>query len=324
MNPMSWEPVSTLLRDVPFAVCISAVVCAAQVPAGHTIRIWGHGGRNGDFAGKLVEQWNQAFSRMHPGTRFEVALRGDSAAIGGVYTGAADIALMGREIWPIETEGFEQATGGKPLEISVMTGSFDQPHHSTAIAVFVHHDNPLSSLTLAQLDAAFGADHRRGSGNVRKWGELGAAGEWAGHDIRPYAFAIRHDYGQFFEQAVLGGSQKWNCALREFGGNEGQQILDVLAQDRYGIAIASLAFHNPNCKAIAIDGVAPTKETVADRHYPLSRPVSVVISRQSITPIVREYLAFILSREGQHIVAKDGGYLPLPDSVARAERKKLQ
>jgi phosphate transport system substrate-binding protein len=311
---------SGLLRGILLLTAIATGTCAAQ----QTIRIWGHGSKKGDFAGDLVRRWNEAFCRAHPQVRFEVALRGDSAAIGGVYTGAADIALMGREILPIEREGFEQATGSKPLEISVMTGSVDQPHHSTALAIFVHRDNPLSGLTLAQLDAIFGADHRRGPKNIRKWDELGPAGEWAGHDIHPYGFAIRHDYGQYFEQAVMGGSQKWNSALHELDAGQGRPLLDALAKDRNGIAIASLAWHNPNCKAIAIDGVAPTRDTVMSRRYPLARPVSMVVRRSPAASLVREYIGFILSREGQQIVAQDSAYLPLPESVASEERKKIE
>lgn len=307
------------------AICASAV-CTAQTSVAsdaRTIRIWGHGSRKGDFAGNLVRRWNEAYGRMHPQVRFEVALRGDSAAIGGVYTGAADIALMGREIWPIEIEGFEQATGSKPLEISIMTGSVDQANHSTALAIFVHHDNPLTSLTMEQLDAIFGAGHRRGPKNIRKWDELGSTGDWAGREIHPYGFAIRHDYGQFFERAVMGGSQKWNCALHEFSPDQRRQILEALAKDRYGIAMASLADRNPNCKTIAIDGILPTRDAVMSRRYPLSRPVSLVVRRSPMPPLVSEYIAFLLSREGQQIVARDGGYLPLPESIARQERRKL-
>jgi phosphate transport system substrate-binding protein len=305
------------------------------------IRIWGHGSRTGDFAGDLVRRWNQGFQRLNPGVQFEVALRGDSAAIGGVYTGAADLALMGREIWPIEMEGFEQATNTKPLEVSVMTGSLNVPRHSFALVIFVHKDNPLSKMTLAEADAIFGADHRRGSKNIRQWGDLGLAGEWTGRSIHLYGFAIQQDFSQFFQQAVMSGSKKWNCDLREFrdvqhaGGpavEAGQQILDALAKDPAGIAVSSLAYGNPNCKPLALsDGsdefVLPSRDSVMARRYPLARPVNVVVSRPAGVPLdpkIRRYLAFLLSPEGQRIVAEDGGYLPLPETIARQERMKLQ
>ncbi len=303
---------------------------APSAPSG-VIRIWGHGGRHGDFAGGLVRRWNEAFQRTHPEVRFEVALSGDSAAMGGLYTGAADIALMGREIWPTEIEGFDQGAGGKPLEISVMTGSPDRPNHSTALGIFVHKDNPLARLTLAQVDAVFGADHRRSVGNMRTWGDLGLTGEWAGHAIDLYGFGIAQDHAQYFERAVMGGSQKWNCGLREFG-NDGPRILEALANDPWGMALGSLADAHPLVKALALSAgagefIEPTRDNIAQRRYPLARPVSMVIRRPAGTQVgaaLRQYLEFILSREGQRIVAEDGGYLPLPEEMAREERRKLQ
>lgn len=318
-----------------------AAQTAAQPSLSGTIRIWGHGSRTGDFAGALVRRWNQAFQRLNPGVQFEVALRGDSAAIGGVYTGAADLALMGREIWPIELEGFEQATNAKPLEVSVMTGSLDVPRHAFALVIFVHKDNPLSKMTLAEVDAVFGADHRRGPKNIRQWGDLGVTGDWTGRSIHLYGFAIQQDFSQFFQQAVMGGSKKWNCDLREFRDlpragastvDAGQQILDALAKDPAGIAVSSMAYRNPNCKALALaagpdDFVLPSRDTVMARRYPLARPVNVVLSRPpgvALDPKIQRYLAFILSREGQQIVAQDGGYLPLPETIAQRELRKLE
>lgn len=300
------------------------------------MRIWGHGSRGANYAGSLLGMWNSDFTRLHPGARIDVSLSGDSAAIGGLYTGAADVALMGREIWPIELEGFEQAAGHQPLEISVMTGSLDVARHSFALVIYVHKDNPLSRFTLTQVDAIFGADHRRGAANIRTWGDLGLRGEWAAHAIHLYGFAIQQDFSQFFQQAVMGGSKKWNCNLHEFRDrgsvDAGQQILDALAQDRYGIAISSMAYRNQNTRVMALaahgdDYVIPTRETVMARQYALTRPVSMVVNRDPGAPLdsrIKEYLSFVLSREGQRRVAQDGGYLPLPEAIAEQERKKLQ
>jgi hypothetical protein len=83
----------------------------------------------------------------------------------------------------------------------------------------------------------------------------------------------------------MGGSKKWNCDLRELRDlrlpddstvDAGQQILDALAKDRYGMAISSMAYRNPNSRALALSGdggeyVAPTRDTVMARQYPLDR-----------------------------------------------------
>ena len=71
------------------------------------IRTWGHGSRQQDFIGALVRSWQDGFEKHQAGVRFEATLRGDATAIGGLYTGAADIALMERPPLAIELDGYQ-------------------------------------------------------------------------------------------------------------------------------------------------------------------------------------------------------------------------
>ena len=316
-----------------------------------TIRIWGHGIRRPMFVGgfmvrgvldDLVQSWEEGFRKRQPGIRFDTQLLGDASAIGGLYTGAADIAILGRDILPTEVDGYSQVFGYKPFEVPIMTGSLLTPDPAPALAIFVHKENPLAKLTLAQLDAIFGADHRRGSKNFRTWGDLGLEGEWAGKPIHLYGFRIANDASQFFERIVLAGSEKWNGELQEFDeaqrssgdfAHAGQQILDALMKDRYGIAISSVAYKNPLTKplALALQEGGPfyeaTRESVMQRTYPLARGVSVFVNRAPGQPIdakVRELLNYILSREGQDAIVRDGGFLPLTPELLQEERRKIE
>jgi phosphate transport system substrate-binding protein len=302
-----------------------------------TIRIWGHGNRNRDFVSGLVKCWEGGFRKYQPHVKFEIQLRGNASAIGGLYTEAADIAFMGREIWPIEADGYEQGLGYKPFSVEAATGSLADRNHDFALVIFVHRENPLSRMTLAQLDAIFGADHRRGSKNVGTWGELGLTGEWKDKPIDLYGFAIDSDVSQFFEQAVLNGSRKWNCKLQEFanrpGDDAGQEILDALAKDRYGIAFSSLAYSNEQVKPLAIASreggpfYAATPEALIAREYPVTRAPYMFIRRapgQPIDPKIDEFLHYVLSRDGQEAVIRDGGYLPLNADLLLRQREKLQ
>ena len=304
------------------------------------IRIWGHGGRGKDFDGALLKSWEEEFQKYQPNVRFENHLQGNASAIGGLYTGAADLALMAREIWPTEVDGFEQVFGHKPASVAIMTGSVDVPNHDFALAIFVHKDNPLARLTVAQLDSVFGTDHRRGGKNVRTWGELGIGGEWADKPIHPYGYALRRDFSFFFEQTVMAGSKKWNCDLKEFSDERtaagtvdaGQRILDKLAQDRYGIAISSLAYKNPQTKALLLGKTEgayypPSRETVTSHQYPLTRTPFLYFDRKpgkSLDPKIREFISYVLSRQGQARVAEDGLYLPLLPTLAEQAREELQ
>ena len=75
-----------------------------------------------------------------------------------------------------------------------------------------------------------------------------------------------------------------------------------------------------------------SRKSVADRSYPLSRPVYIVytidnekseIADPRVDPKVREFLRYILSRQGQQDVVRDGAYLPLPIATVNAQLNKL-
>jgi len=312
-------------------------------PVSGTIRIWGHGAyaNRVDFIEGLVRAWEAGFQKYQPGVTFDNHLVGTAAAMGSLCAGVGDLALMGREIWPYEIAAFRESFGYAPTGLDVLTGSLDVRNHDFALTIFVHHSNPLSGLTLRQLDAVFSADRRRGAPPARTWGDLGLTGEWRDRPIHLYGWPIERGFAEYFEEVVFQGARKWNPALREFpdtpgttGGatDGGQKILEALAQDPDGIAYSSLLYHSPGVKVIALGEsaeqlVLPTQETVLDHSYPLTRLITIFLNRapgQPADPKLAEFLRFVLSREGQAMVeAKGGGYLPMLAPFAAEQLKKL-
>ena len=305
---------------------------APEAKVAGVIRTWGHGSRKQDYIGGLAKAWEDGYRKRHPGVRFETSLLGDKSAIGGLYTGAADVAIMERRLSAIEKDSYEQVFGRTdPFAVTIATGSLDVDNHAPALVVFVHRDNPVTQLTLAQLDAIFGADHKRGPRNIRAWGELAAGGAGSGDPIHAYTLPIVSDGSQFFQDAVMGGSQKWTGELTELA--TGREVLEALAKDRNGIAISHLQYRNPSVKPVALareDGapyVEPTRESILERSYPLARPVYIYVNRdpgKPMEPRVKEYLTYILGPEGQADIAREGGYLPLTPAAAREEMRKVQ
>jgi phosphate transport system substrate-binding protein len=309
------------------------------------IRIWGHGAFAGreDFIETLTRAWEAGFCKHHPDISFETRLNGTAAAIGALYTGVGDLALMGREIWPHEIAGFEEVFHYPPTGINVVTGSFDVRNHGYAIVVFVHNSNPLDGLTLRQLDAVFSADHRRGGAGARTWGDLGLDGAWRDRPIHRYGLPIARGFATYFEDAVFQGARKWDPELREFadqpgskGGSSdgGQMMLDALARDPGGIGYAGLLYRNPAVKPLVLAAqeggpyVAATRETVMDHSYPLTRMITMFLNRtpgHPVEPKLKEFLRYVLSREGQEAVLRDGGgYLPMLAPFAGDELLKLE
>jgi phosphate transport system substrate-binding protein len=110
-------------------------------------------------------------------------------------------------------------------------------------------------------------------------------------------------------------------------------MLNALAQDRYGIGYAGLVYRHPDVKPVALAEtgsgpfVAPTQTTVLNHTYPLTRTIRMYLNRvpgDPADPKLKEFLRYVLSREGQEAVEREGrGYLPMLASFAENELRKL-
>jgi phosphate transport system substrate-binding protein len=291
----------------------------------------------------VLKYWEDGFRRHHPGVRFEDKMLGTANAIAGLYLETADIAVMGREMIPMESIAFRRVFRYDATEIAVATASFNVPLETFAFAILVHKDNPISRLTVPQVARAFGCGAVAGSGcGARTWGEVGATGEWAARPIHLYGYEANTGLGYFFEQKVLSGKHRWNCDLHEYANinaadgkvsaNAGDLMVRDLAGDPEGIAFCGFGHKTAEVKALALaaDEHSPfvelTKLNVANRSYPLTRTVYFDINRppgKPLNPLLREFLRYILSLEGQADVARQEIYLPLTSAMMAKERAKL-
>lgn len=285
-----------------------------------TISVW-----SSDSLKGVATRWGEGFRRRHPGARVAVTAGGSDVAMAGLYTSRADVALLGREPTASEIQAFEWIFRYKPARIGVLTGSLDVPERSPALVVFVHRDNPLAQLTLAQLDAIFSYEHVRGPRAFRTWDELGLDGRWAGWPINLYGPDATSGTGAFFRHEVLADSRKldWD-RMHEL--TNGAAVLDALERDRFGIAVGQLGFAHPALKPLALahdDGgpfVEPTRATVASRSYPLVRTVVAMFRRAPdlpADPLVAQFLRYALSAEGQAAAERDGYFALPPADLAR-------
>jgi phosphate transport system substrate-binding protein len=307
-----------------------------------TIRLWGHGAPVLDFMGMLVKSWEEGFAKYQPGVKFEYDMYGTASAMGALYTGKGDIAILGQEIYPFETVAFQQVKHYPPLGIEIATGSVDVRNFDFAIGVFVNKNNPLSQMTLDQIDKVFAWHEGGKSANIETWGHLGLKGDWVDKPIHLYGWHESDVFSTFVEHAALHDSHRWRCGMKQYAHihradgtiyDSGQQILDDLANDPYGIALSNVRYLKDNAVkplALARTAAGPyyaaTKDTLIDRQYPLGRIIPAEIDRapgQPVDPKVKEFLLYILSREGQEDIVRNGKYLPMQPEAARREREKL-
>lgn len=317
-----------------------------------TIRVWG----SGYFAqGYLGKYWEEGFRKHHPEIKFDYHFKAPALAIPALSMGMADIAPS-RHITFDETLMFERVFSRDPIEITMVTGSLNVPGWNYALAIIVNKDNPILKLTVKQLDGIFGTERdggydgtswnttiaRGADQNIRTWGQLGLTGEWADKPINVYGDNLRYHIPRTFERLVFQGGDKWNERLHEYanfknvdGTNtlEAQQVVDAIVKDRYGIGYSTVAYLTPQTKAIALaprEGGAYVElnlETLRNRTYPLFDEVYFYLDREPgkpVDPKVKEFLRYVLSREGQDAVQRDAKYLPLTAAVVREQLKKLE
>jgi phosphate transport system substrate-binding protein len=316
-----------------------------------TIRMWGS---NYLKDGNLADYWDASFRKFHPGLTFEYQLKTSLAAVPALVTGVADLG-PNRKITFAETLLYERYFNRDPLEIVFATGSFDVPGWQPAYGIIVHKNNPIADLTMGQLDGIFGAARRGGwSGtswhpefargpeeNIRTWSQLGLKGDWAGKRINVYGLNLRYHQATVISDMLLKSSDKWNEDLRIYAneilpdGTFGRLMVDDLVADPYCIAYVAAPTVNlpPELKLVRLAAkeggpfVSFTIESVQNRTYPMADEVYMYANVQpgtGVDPKVKEFLRFILSREGQQDVMRDGKYLPLTPELAREQLKKLE
>ena len=309
-------------------------------PMPGTIRVWGN-----DFMARLESLWERGFHKFHPEISFEDNLKSSAQAIGALYTNVADLGLLGREPWPTEVLGFQKAFQYEPLAIVCATGSFETEGKTWPFIIFVNKSNPISRLSLQQLDAIYGTALRRGAKDrITTWGQLGITGPQASHRIHVYGYdMIIPGFTYGFQQIVFKGSDQWTGDLREYTNahhpdgrlihTAGDLMLADLAKDPDGIAFTGMQFANPGVKALAIAKdsggpyVTPSLLTTADRTYPLVRSIYIIANRKpgtAMDPKVREFLTYVLSRQGQKDVMKEGDFLPLTPNLLNEQLRKIQ
>jgi ABC-type phosphate transport system substrate-binding protein len=269
----------------------------------------------------LMDRWMRDFHRLQPGVT--PGMRWEHlGTLNGFYAlvnGDTDIAPMGRELWASERAAYAPLHQGKdPIEIRVARGGFDTPQRTTAQAIFVHAGNPLTRITLAQLRAVFGADP-----SITRWGQLGATGEWADRPIAVYMPPRAAPNATSMQLMALGGDE-WNARAREGSIAE---TAAAIARDPAAIGFGGFE-EGPGLRTLAVarDEGGPyyegTYENASTGRYPLTRYMYIRMAPPVATQ-VKEFLRYILSREGQEPI-RYSGYFPLTAAEARAELSRLE
>ena len=274
-----------------------------------------------DTLNNLMTFWAEGFQKQYPNVRIQIEGKGSSTAPPALISGTAQLGPMSRAMKAEEIDEFEKKYGYKPTAIRVAVDG---------LAVYVNKDCPLQDLTLAQVDAIFSKTRKGGhKSKISTWGDVGLTGEWSNRPMSLYGRnSASGTYGFFKEHALFKGDYK--DEVKEQPGSA--SVVQGVTEDRYGIGYSGIGYSTSGVKPVRLAkkaGETPYStgaDDVLSGRYPLSRYLYVYINKapnEPADPLVRELLNFVLSKEGQEIVVKDG-YLPVSAKIVQEEQAKVR
>ncbi|MDP5144894.1 phosphate ABC transporter substrate-binding protein PstS family protein [Shewanella sp. ULN5] len=270
-----------------------------------------------DTLANMMTLWAEEFKHIYPNVNIQIQAAGSSTAPPALTEGTSQFGPMSRKMKPNEVESFEKHFGYQPTAIRVAID---------ALAVFVHKDNPIKGLSIEQIDGIFSSTNKCGGKQVERWGDLGLDGNWAAKDVQLYGRnSVSGTYGYFKEKALCKGDFRAN--VNEQPGSA--SVVQSVSQGLNAIGYSGIGYKTAGVKAVAVSKkgdnfIDATAENAANGTYPLSRYLYVYINKhpnKDLSPMDREFIRYILSKQGQQIVEKDG-YVPLPSSVIAKDLEK--
>lgn len=273
-----------------------------------------------DTLNNLMAFWGEAFRAMYPNVQVQVEGKGSATAPPALAAGAAQLGPMSRMMKASEIEDFEKKRGFKPTPIAVAVD---------CVAVYVNKDNPVAGLSLPQLDAIFSSTRKMNHADIVTWGQAGLTGDWASKNISMYGRNSASGTYAFFKEVAMGNGDYKNTVKEQPGS---AAVVNGVAGDRYGIGYSGIGYRTSDVKVVPVakkDGdkyVEATFENALNGTYPLARLLYVYVPKDPKQPLpaaTLEFLRFILSKEGQEIVVKDG-YGALPAEVVAEQLKALE
>lgn len=280
----------------------------------------------------LADRWIAGFTKIYPNVKISIDIGGSGQGGPRLTNGTVDFAFIARELLGREVTPFIDKFGYKPLSVSVSGGSRAVKAFTDSIVFIVNKDNPLNEITFPQLDAIYSATHNRGIREpITKWGQLGLTGDWADEPIHAWGVQIPNGYDGFVNVHVLADGQ-WREGIQT--EHTVIPLSDKVAADKYAISYTGLAWDtNPDTKVLKLivhpgdPAIAPTFDNVASQTYPLSRTIYIFANRapdKPLNPVLREFIRYALSREGQRAVVAGDIFTPLPATLDTHEAAKLK
>lgn len=237
----------------------------------------------------LVQKW----SELYPGKNieFQVTGGGSGTGIAALLNGTTDICSSSRPIKPKEVAMLREKFNYRGMEVRIARDG---------LSVYVNEKNPVRSLTLEQVRLIF-------TGKIRNWKEVG------GPNAPIILYSRENSSGtyEFFKEHVL-KKQDFAPQSQHMAGTAA--LINAVSKDRNSIGFGGAAYlAGVKALSIAVDAssaaVAPSKETILDGSYPISRFLYFYLNKRP-SGSIKKFIDWVISPQGQAIVS-DVGYYPI-------------
>ncbi|KKA44543.1 hypothetical protein WN56_10930 [Salinivibrio sp. KP-1] len=272
-----------------------------------------------DTLANMMAAWTDGFKRLHPGVNIQLQTPGSASAAPALVEGTAQLGPMSRPMRVSEENAFQARFGYPPTAVPVAVD---------AMAVYVHQDNPLRTISFQQLDAVFSRTLWCGASKpVATWGQLGLSGRWANRDLQLFGRnSVSGTYGYFKQAALCRGD--FRADVNEQPGSA--SVVQSVASSLNAIGYAGIGHQASGARMLAIshqgkEAIKPTPSAIRTGEYPLTRYLYLYINKapnQPLAPLESAFMRYILSAQGQKAVSQQG-YIPLPAQAVRAQRQAL-
>lgn len=311
MRPFSIKPIYLAL--IVISIIASASSYASDLP--EYKKIPGISGKissvGSDTLANLMTLWAEEFKKIYPSSSVQIQAAGSSTAPPALIAGSSSFGPMSRQMKETEIAAFEKRFGYKPTGFPVAID---------ALAIFVHKDNPIQGMTMAQIDAIFSSTLKCSDTSITKWGDLGLGGSWKNTPMQLFGRnSASGTYGYFKDKALCKGDYK--DTVNEQPGSS--SVVQSINDSRNAVGYSGIGYLTAGVKAVPLSKgsdkfIAPTPANAAAGKYPLARFLYVYINKkpgEDIPPLAREFIKLIYSKIGQEVVVKDG-YVPLSNHIA--------
>lgn len=268
--------------------------------------------------GNLIYLWCKGFSDIYNNTNCMVESFGSSKAPLDMESGRIDIGAMSEPMSDSDKQDFKNVYGYYPIEIKVA---------QDMIAVLVNAENPITCMTISELDGVYSNSNScKGSTNITTWGDLNLVGEWATSTINVYGRTPSSGtYDVFKKIALCNGT--YNKSVSELASS--RDIVDFVSKDMFSIGYSGAGLLAPGVKALKIGEskdkcYPPQSKYATSKQYPFTRDLYLYIPENpaNMKKTTREFLSYILSRDGQEAVI-EAGLITLPSKLINEQKNKI-